>query len=63
MKIYYALSIVAALAVSTTVGDSFVAAAGTPAASTVEAVSVQSAALERLMAESNSSNTTWRRPL
>ena len=62
MKIYYALSIVAALAISTMVGTSLVAA-GTTADSRAEVVSVESAALERLKAESDASNTTWRRPL
>lgn len=61
MKIYYVLSIVAAAVISTTVGTSLVAAS-TSAEARNEVVTVQTAPLEILKAES-ASNMTWRRPL
>ena len=61
MKIYYVLSIVAAVAVSTMVGTNLVAAdtSVTPVAQTAP---VQSASLERLTAQADSA-MIWRRPL
>jgi hypothetical protein len=58
MKLYYVLSIAGAAVISTLVGSTLVAAS-TPKADTV---TVQSASLELLTAESAAS-TTWRRPL
>jgi hypothetical protein len=62
MKRYYVLSIVGALVVSTMVGTSWVAAE-TDVISKPATATAQSSSLERLVAQSEHANTTWRRPL
>lgn len=62
MKLYYVLSIVGATVISTVVGTSLVAA-GTGVTAKTETATVESASLERLKAQSDYTNATWRRPL